>query len=78
MFDVFLFNVPYTIMQYVGLGYLFSLYIFQGIKFLVWDLPREKAREIELKQEVERLDKVILYRQSIIGGNKRPMTLNID
>lgn len=27
-FDVFLFHVPYTLIQYCGLGYLFSLYLF--------------------------------------------------
>lgn len=45
MFDVFLFNVPYTMMQYIGLAFLFSLYGFQGFKFILWDLPKEKKRE---------------------------------
>ena len=44
-FDVFLFHVPYTTTQYAGLGFLFSLYLFQGLKFVLWDLPHEKKRE---------------------------------
>ena len=61
---MFLFHVPYTTMQYVGLGFLFSLYLFQGLKFVVYDLPREKKREAELKEEVERLDKKIQEHKS--------------
>ena len=56
MFDVILFHVPYTMMQYVGLGFLFSLYIFQGLKFAFYDLPREKKREAAVKVEVEKVD----------------------
>ena len=55
-FDVFLFHVPYTLVQYCGLAWLFSLYIFQGLKFLFWDLPREKKRDAAKKKEVEKLD----------------------
>lgn len=59
MFDVFLFHVPYTAMQYVGLGFLFSLYLFQGLKFVLYDLPREKKREAAIKEEVEKVDKAL-------------------
>ena len=59
MFDVFLFHVPYTTMQYVGLGFLFSLYLFQGLKFVLYDLPREKKREAAIKGEVEKVDKAL-------------------
>ena len=58
-FDVFLFHTPYTIAQYCGLGYLFCLYIFQGIKFVVWDLPREKKRDMAKRDEVQKLEKAI-------------------
>ena len=44
-------------MQYVGLGFLFSLYLFQGLKFILYDLPREKKREAAIKEEVEKVDK---------------------
>ena len=57
--DVFLFHVPYTTMQYVGLGFLFSLYLFQGLKFVLYDLPREKKREAAIKEEVEKVDKAL-------------------
>ena len=50
----------------MGLGFLFSLYLFQGLKFVVYDLPREKKREAELKEEVERLDKQIQERKSTV------------
>ena len=56
MFDVFLFHVPYTTMQYIGLGFLFSLYLFQGLKFVLYDLPREKKRETAIKEEVKKVD----------------------
>ena len=44
MFDIFLFKVPYTMVQYIGIGWLFLCYTFQGLKFLFWDRPRENAR----------------------------------
>ena len=59
MFDVFLFHVPYTTMQYIGLGFLFSLYLFQGLKFVLYDLPREKKREAAIKEEVEKVEKTL-------------------
>ena len=46
-------------MQYIGLGFLFSLYIFQGLKFVLWDLPKEKKREAAVKEEVENFDKAV-------------------
>ena len=70
MFDVLLFNVPFTTMQYVGLAFLFSLYIFQGIKFIIWDLPKEKAHDAALKHEVERIDEAMIYRMSVLSGNE--------
>lgn len=63
MFDVFLFHVPYTTMQYVGLGFLFSLYLFQGLKFVIWDMPKEKKRAIAIKSEVEKIEKALLDQQ---------------
>jgi hypothetical protein len=44
-FDVFLFHTPYVLAQYIALGWLFSLYAFQGLKFLFYDLPREKKSD---------------------------------
>ena len=65
MFDVFLFHVPYTTMQYVGLGFLFSLYIFQGLKFVLWDLPKERKREAAVKEEVEKFDKALIKERNM-------------
>ena len=45
--------------QYVGLGFLFSLYIFQGLKFALYDLPRERKREAAVKKEIELIDKAL-------------------
>jgi len=36
--DVFLFNLPYSLMQYICLSFMFAIYVFQGVKFLIWDL----------------------------------------
>ena len=46
-------------MQYVGLGFLFSLYIFQGLKFALYDLPREKKREAAIKTDIDKVDKAL-------------------
>ena len=46
-------------MQYVGLGFLFSLYVFQGLKFVLWDLPREKKREAAIKDEIAKVEKAL-------------------
>ena len=58
-------------MQYVGLGFLFSLYLFQGLKFVLYDLPREKRREAALKDEVEKVDKQLQMarNRSYIGAD---------
>ena len=61
---MFIFHVPYTLAQYAGLGFLFSLYIFQGLKFIMYDLPKEKKRAAAVKQEVERVDKALLEAHS--------------
>lgn len=42
LFDVLIFHNIYTLVQYIGLAFLFGLYIFQGIKYICWDAPREK------------------------------------
>jgi len=47
MFDLVIFKVPFTVVQYLGLAFIFSIYIFQGIKYLLLDLPREKEKEAE-------------------------------
>jgi len=38
------------------LGFLFSLYLFQGLKFLCYDLPQEKRIEAAKIAELEKLD----------------------
>ena len=42
---------------------MFTLYILQGLKFLFWDLPKEKVRDEAKKKEITRLD--IVFNQSI-------------
>ena len=64
MFDVILFHVPYTTMQYVGLGFLFSLYLFQGLKKFFWDLPREKKREDAIEAEVQKVEQALKEAQT--------------
>ena len=73
--DVFLFHVPYTLVQYCGLAWLFSLYIFQGLKFLFWDLPREKKRDAAKKKEVEKLDEA--YNQFLKEEGGDELLMNI-
>ena len=46
-------------MQYVGLVYLFAIYIFQGLKFILWDLPKQKKRDLAKKEEVERVTEFV-------------------
>ena len=57
MFDVFLFKVPYTLVQYIGLAFVFSIYIFQGLKYLFFDMPRQRVRVAAKLAEVDRVDK---------------------
>mmetsp|Transcript_35636 Transcript_35636/g.43650 ORF Transcript_35636/g.43650 Transcript_35636/m.43650 type:complete len:82 (+) Transcript_35636:740-985(+) len=56
MFDIFLFSTHYTTLQFCGIGFLFCLYIGQGLKFLLYDMPKEKRRTEAKKREVERID----------------------
>ena len=44
-------------MQYVGLALLFAIYLIQGLKFLLYDMPRDKARTKLKIAEIERVDK---------------------
>ena len=55
VFDLYFLNIPYTPMQYAGLGFIFSLYLFQGLKFLFWDLPRERKREAAIEAELQQV-----------------------
>ena len=59
-------------MQYVGLGFLFSLYLFQGLKFVLYDLPRENKREAAVKQEIEKVDRALseAKSRSIVARNQ--------
>ena len=43
-------------MQYIGLAALFGIYIFQGLKFIVWDMPRNRKREAAKLEEIERIE----------------------
>lgn len=45
LFDVLIFKVPYTLLQYIGLGWLFTVYIFQGLKVVIYDRPKQKKRD---------------------------------
>ena len=59
IFDLFLFHVHYTPVQYAGLAYLFALYAFQGLKFLFFDLPKERERDELKKSQLEQIDQEI-------------------
>lgn len=54
-----LFKIPYTLTQYIGLGFLFLVYAFQGLKFVCWDAPRMKRRENAKLDEIKRVDEVV-------------------
>ena len=59
LFDVLIFHVVYTFIQYIGLGLLFSLYIFQGLKYLLFDLPRNRKREQLKLEELQKVDEIV-------------------
>ena len=46
-------------MQFVGLGLLFGIYVVQGVKFIVWDMPREKLRTQKKIEEIDRINKAL-------------------
>ena len=74
MFDVLLFNVKYTAMQYGGLAFIFALYVFQGLKFVLYDLPKEKKREAAVRRELENVDKALeeaCIRASVLQGRPK-------
>ena len=47
-------------MQYVGLFFLFSLYIFQGLKFLIYDLPKDKKKDVEKKETLKQIEEQLI------------------
>ena len=68
--ELLLFDADFNLAQYIALGFLFSLYIAQGIKFLVYDLPREKKRDELKRKEVEKLGEEILNLKNSIAEVK--------
>ena len=56
VFDMSLFGARYTLIQYIGLVILFLIYIFQGVKFALYDLPKAKKREAAKIAEVLRIE----------------------
>jgi len=58
-FDVFLFGTEYTTMQYAGFGYLLTIYVSQGVKFVAYDLPKEKKRDAAKKREIKKIDEAM-------------------
>ena len=40
IFDVTLFKIHYTVGQDISLAFLFSLYVFQGLKYALWDAKK--------------------------------------
>lgn len=52
MFDIFLFHESFAPIQFIGIGYLFALYAVQGVKFIYWDIPKEKARTEKKKDKI--------------------------
>ena len=45
VFDLTIFGKSYNLLQWLGLSILFMVYIFTGLKFLIWDLPKQKKRD---------------------------------
>ena len=45
VFDLTIFGKSYNLLQWLGLSLLFMVYIFSGLKFLIWDLPKQKKRD---------------------------------
>ena len=37
---------------------MFALYLFQGLKFVLWDSPKQKKRDAAKLMEIQRLDLV--------------------
>ena len=58
-FDLFLFDASFNPVQWIGLTILFGVYVFQGMKFLIWDAPRQKKRDALKLLEVERMNDAI-------------------
>jgi len=73
LFDILLFHEPFTMMQYIGLGWIFVLYVFQGFKFLIWDLPKERKREEAQKEELGKIDDEIIF---ALANKAKPDTRN--
>ena len=44
VFDVALFHIHYTWIQDAALGYLMLLYVFQGLKFMVYDSKKKAGK----------------------------------
>ena len=59
MCDILLFHTEYTTLQYGGIGFLFGIYIFQGLKFIFYDRKREAKRAEKKRMEIERLDEAL-------------------
>ena len=69
-----LFHVQYTAMQYGGLVFIFLLYVFQGLKFVFYDMPKEKKREAAVRRQLEDVDKALeeaCIRASVLQGRPR-------
>ena len=46
---------------------LFLIYIFQGLKFVVYDMPKEKLREAAKLAEVERIEEAFFNGLKTVG-----------
>jgi len=50
-FDVTLFHVTYTLIQYSALGYLMLLYVFQGLKYVLYDSKKKAKKQDERERK---------------------------
>ena len=55
VFDVTLFHVYYTPLQDIALGYLFLLYLFQGLKYSLYDSKKKAAKKEEKDKKREEI-----------------------
>ena len=47
IFDVTLFKIHYTVGQDISLAFLGALYVFQGLKYMLWDAKKAAKKELE-------------------------------
>ena len=55
VFDVSLFHVYYTPLQDIALAYLFLLYLYQGLKYALYDSKKKAEKKVEKDKKREEI-----------------------